>query len=480
MVIRSPRLRNRIPGWYVSRTSETSNPNAEDAMAVSDVSATTAAVPAAQAEPREHVSARELARRYASVRSQTERLCAPLETEDYVVSSMPDVSPTKWHLAHTSWFFETFVLREHDRAYRSPDARYAYLFNSYYVQAGERHCRAKRGLATRPTVRQVFAYRAHVDEAMQRLIERISGDEEHPAAALIELGLNHEQQHQELLLTDIKHVYWMNPLRPAFASGLRTTIERGAALHWLQFPEGVYHIGHGGSGFAYDNEGPRHRVFLERFQLATRLVTNGEYLRFIEDGGYEDPALWLSAGLATMQERGWQAPLYWERRADGSWTEFTLAGMRVLDGAALEDPVCHVSFYEADAFARWAGHRLPSEFEWEVAARDEPVAGHFVEAERFHPAAVRTPDESARLRQLYGDAWQWTASAYVGYPGYAPAAGAIGEYNGKWMADQWVLRGASCATPASHARLTYRNFFPSDARWQFTGIRLAAREGGVA
>jgi ergothioneine biosynthesis protein EgtB len=388
---------------------------------------------------------------------------------------MPDVSPTKWHLAHTSWFFETFVLAEHDAAYRSPDPRYAYLFNSYYVQAGERHCRAKRGLVTRPTVREIFAYRAHVDEAMQRLIVRAAGDASHPVARLVELGLHHEQQHQELLLTDIKHVLWTNPLRPMYRDPRTAAAAATSPIDWVTFDGGVQSIGHEGDGFAFDNEGPRHRVFLEPYRLASRLVTNGEYLAFIQDNGYRRPELWLSAGLATVQDLHWEGPLYWERAGNGSWTEFTLGGTRVLDGAALAEPVLHVSFYEADAFARWAGYRLPTEFEWEAAARSHPIEGRFVEAERFHPGPA--VGGGTALEQLYGDVWQWTQSAYVGYPNYRPPQGAIGEYNGKWMADQWVLRGASCATPRSHARVTYRNFFPSDARWQFTGIRLA--DGGA-
>ena len=415
-----------------------------------------------------------LAARYVAVRKQTEALCAPLEVEDYVVSSMPDVSPTKWHLAHTSWFFETFVLAEHAPSYRSLNERYAYLFNSYYVQAGERHCRAKRGLVTRPTVKEVFEYRRHVDDAMRRLLARMDGDMEHPAAKLIELGLQHEQQHQELLVTDIKHVLWTNPLRPAYRERATEPTAEVPPLGWHSVAEGVQWIGHDGPNFAYDNEGPRHRVFLESCRLASRLITNGEYLAFIEDGGYARPELWLSAGLATVQDRGWEAPLYWERADDGRWDEYTLGGTRALAGAALADPVTHVSYFEADAFARWAGYRLPTEFEWEVAARELPVEGRFVEAERFHPAPASGAE---RLAQQYGDAWQWTQSAYVGYPNYRPSSGAIGEYNGKWMADQWVLRGASCATPRSHARVTYRNFFPSDARWQFSGIRLADGPG---
>lgn len=412
--------------------------------------------------------------RYGTVRAQTEALCAPLEVEDLVVSSMPDVSPTKWHLAHTSWFFETFVLAEHDPSYRPADPRYAFLFNSYYVQAGERHCRAMRGLVTRPTVREVFAYRAHVDIAMRRLIERLGDDAAHPAVGLIELGVHHEQQHQELLLTDIKHVLWTNPLRPAYHTQPSEPARDVAPLAWREFDGGVAWMGHEGHGFAYDNELPRHRVFLEPYQLASRLVTNDEYLAFVEDSGYSRPELWLSAGLATVQANQWGAPLYWERGPEGRWMEFTLGGTRVLEGAALADPVTHVSYYEADAFARWAGRRLPSEFEWETAALNARVDGRFVDAGRLHPGPAA---RSETLQQLYGDAWQWTHSAYVGYPNYKPSSGAIGEYNGKWMSDQWVLRGASCATPQSHARVTYRNFFPSDARWQFTGIRLA--DGGV-
>ena len=412
--------------------------------------------------------------RYDAVRAQTEALCAPLEVEDYVVSSMPDVSPTKWHLAHTSWFFETFVLGPHAPEYRPRNPRYAYLFNSYYVQAGERHCRAKRGLVTRPTVAEVYAYRAYVDEAMRALIERVDDDASHPAAAVIELGLHHEQQHQELLVTDIKHVFWTNPLRPTYRERSRELPVTPAPLRWHEVDAGIRWIGHAGDGFAFDNEGPRHRVFLDAFRLASRLVTNGEYLDFISDGGYRRPELWLSAGLATVQDRKWDAPLYWERDADDEWTEFTLAGTRPLRGAALDEPVCHVSYYEADAFARWSGHRLPTEFEWETAAAGAPIDGRFVEAERFGPMPARG-EPKPHPDQLYGDVWQWTQSSYVGYPNFRAPAGAIGEYNGKWMADQWVLRGASCATPRSHARLTYRNFFPSDARWQFMGIRLAER-----
>lgn len=409
-----------------------------------------------------------LAERYVQVRRWTESLTEPLEVEDCVVSSMPDVSPTKWHLAHTSWFFETFVLADHQQGYRSPDPRYAYLFNSYYVQAGERHCRAQRGLATRPTLAQVLEYRRHVDAAVITLLDEIGDDAEHPAWALVELGLNHEQQHQELLLTDIKHVLWTNPLRPAYRKVQGSPAGAIRPLTWHEITGGIHEIGHAGDGFGYDNESPRHKVYLEPAQLASRLITNQEYLEFISDGGYSRPELWLSAGLATVQENGWDSPLYWERH-DGEWNEFTLGGMAPLKGDA---PACHLSYYEADAYARWAGKSLPTEAEWEVAAATAPVDGNFAESGLGHPAPAPGGEG---LQQLYGDLWQWTGSAYLGYPGYHAASGAIGEYNGKWMADQWVLKGASVATPRSHARLTYRNFFPSPTRWQFTGLRLADR-----
>jgi len=405
--------------------------------------------------------------RVTHVRAQTEFLCAPLEVEDYVVSTMTDVSPTKWHLAHTSWFFETFVLAPFDASYVTPNPKYAFLFNSYYVQAGERHCRAQRGLVTRPTVAEVYAYRAHVDAALRALLERIGDDPSHPATPVIELGVHHEQQHQELMLTDIKHVFWMNPMRPAYTTKRPATHNSGAA-EWVSVEAGVHRIGHDANGFSFDNEMPPHRVYVDEFNLADRLVTNGDWLAFMNDRGYHRPELWLSNGWATVRAQNWEAPLYWERAADG-WTEFTLAGVSPVDAGA---PVCHVSYYEADAFARWAGARLPTEAEWEIAAREQPVQGAFVDARNFHPSPAG-PSRPGSLRQLYGDVWQWTQSAYTAYPGYAPSAGALGEYNGKWMCDQWVLRGASCATPRSHARVTYRNFFPSDARWQFMGVRLA-------
>jgi ergothioneine biosynthesis protein EgtB len=422
-----------------------------------------------------------LADSYRQVREWTHSLCEPLTTEDYVVSSMPDVSPTKWHLAHTSWFFETFVLGPHFAGYEPLDSRYAFLFNSYYVQAGERHCRAQRGLVTRPTVEQVFQYRSHVDEHMLELIDSLEsgspgvtrGAGRDELRALITLGLNHEQQHQELMLTDIKHVLWTNPLRPTYRERASTASGRGHHLRdrddLKDVEAGVYRIGYEGAGFFYDNEGPPHRVFLEPFRIASGLVTNAEYLAFIEDGGYGRPELWLSAGWDAVRTQGWEAPLYWERDGDG-WTEFTLHGTEPVNGA---EPVSHVSFYEADAYARWAGARLPTEAEWEVAAASVSVEGAFAESMLFHPHAAGEGGSTDDLRQCYGDVWQWTGSQYTPYPGYRPAAGAIGEYNGKWMADQWVLRGASIATPHSHARPTYRNFFHAPTRWQFSGIRLA-------
>jgi ergothioneine biosynthesis protein EgtB len=407
-----------------------------------------------------------LAARYQTVRAATEQLCVPLHTEDYVVSSMPDVSPTKWHLAHTSWFFETFVLAPHLAGYEPLNPKYAFLFNSYYVQAGERHCRAQRGLVTRPTVDEVSAYRAYVDEHMHTLLHQIGDDPHHPAAAVIALGTHHEQQHQELLVTDIKHVFWTNPMRPAYHS--RVANAAPAALQgWTTVPAGVQQIGYDGTGFHFDNEAPAHKTFVQRVSVAHRLTTNAEYAEFIADGGYRKPELWLNGGWATVQEHGWNAPLYWEFH-DGAWQEFSLAGSAPLQPHA---PVTHVSYYEADAFARWCGARLPTEAEWEVVARNAPVTGHFADAQWLHPQASDPTVDT--MQQLYGEVWQWTQSPYVAYPGFRIADGALGEYNGKWMSDQWVLRGASCATPASHARLTYRNFFPSNARWQFTGIRLA-------
>ncbi|HXD03478.1 MAG TPA: ergothioneine biosynthesis protein EgtB [Novosphingobium sp.] len=388
------------------------------------------------------------AERYNEVRAATEALTSGLSAEDCQVQSMPDVSPAKWHLAHTTWFFETFLLLPMLEGYRPLDPAFAVLFNSYYVGVGERHPRPSRGLLTRPSLDEVHAYRRHVDAAMRRLMETVA----EPAWAwLVELGCQHEQQHQELILMDIQHVLSCNPLEPAYRRP-DPAGEPSGPLAWSDHPGGLCEIGHGGDGFAFDNEGPRHRVWVEPFAVANRLVTAGEYLGFIEDGGYRRPELWLSDGWTTVEAQGWQAPLYWDK-SGGQWTRFTLAGRRQV---TLSEPVCHVSYYEAEAYARWAGARLPSEAEWELAAAD--------------PAMV----------QLYDTAWQWTASPYVGYPGYVPLKGAVGEYNGKFMINQQVLRGGSLATPAGHSRATYRNFFPPAARWLFGGIRLAKGWNGAA
>jgi ergothioneine biosynthesis protein EgtB len=411
-----------------------------------------------------------LVRRYHRVRQFTDRLCQPLMTEDYVIQAMPDVSPPKWHLAHTSWFFETFILALASPGYRSQHASYAYLFNSYYVAAGERHCRHKRGLLSRPTVEEVYRYRAYVDQHMTAFLEGLHGETLDRWSSVVELGLHHEQQHQELLLTDVKYNFACNPLRPAYVSlDIPTRVPTLGPLRWVSFLEGVCWIGHDGQGFAFDNEFPRHRSFVERFELASRLVTNGEYLAFMDDGGYERPELWLSMGWDTVQREGWQAPLYWEQQ-DGSWWMMTLAGMRPVSET---EPVCHVSYYEADAYARWADARLPTEAEWEVAAMPLPIRGNFVEHQTFHPIPVSQIDTAVPLVQIFGDVWEWTQSHYSPYPGYTASLGALGEYNGKFMANQFVLRGGSCATSVSHIRHTYRNFFPADARWQFMGIRLA-------
>jgi len=409
----------------------------------------------------------ELLERYRSVRTMTESLCEPLETEDYVIQSMPEASPTKWHLAHTSWFFETFVLEAGESAYRPIDARYRYLFNSYYYTVGAMHLRPERGLLSRPTVQEVYAYRRHVDEGMERFLQNADAGALARLSPVVTLGLNHCQQHQELLLTDLKHAFWKNPLLPAYRKELATTAGEPVPLRWIPFGEGVRVIGHDGDGFAFDNESPRHRVFVAPFKMAHRLVTNSEYLSFVDAGGYERPELWLSDGWNTRIEENWDAPLYW-LKGDQGWKQFTLGGVRNLDGG---EPVCHVSYYEADAYARWAGARLPTEAEWEVAAEDAPASGGFLESRRFHPAPA---SEARALTQLFGETWQWTQSAYSAYPGYQPLSGALGEYNGKFMSGQMVLRGASCVTPRSHVRRTYRNFFPPKMRWQFGGIRLAS------
>jgi ergothioneine biosynthesis protein EgtB len=418
---------------------------------------------------RAEVTAAGLADRYREVRRLTEELCAPLAVEDYVVQSMPDASPAKWHLAHTSWFFETFVLGPGLPGYRPFAPAYGYLFNSYYNAVGDRHPRPQRGLLTRPTVDEVYRYRAHVDEQMLHLLEDADGDDLVGLRATVVLGLHHEQQHQELILTDLKHLFGCNPLRPAYGELPAAAPARPVPVRWLAYPGGLHWVGHRGDGFAFDNESPRHQVCLRPFQLASRPVTNAEYLAFLEAGGYDRPEFWLSDGWHARGVHGWRAPLYWEKR-DGGWWTLTLGGPRPVAGA---EPVCHVSYYEVDAFARWAGARLPTEAEWEVAGSACPPAGNFLDSGRLHPAALTEDADHGQPRQFLGDVWEWTGSPYVPYPGYRAAAGALGEYNGKFMCNQLVLRGGSCVTPAGHIRPTYRNFFPPEARWQFSGIRLA-------
>lgn len=403
--------------------------------------------------------------RYRAVRAATLALAADLTPEDAQVQSMPDASPTKWHLAHTAWFFETFLLGPHGDGYQPFDPDFAYLFNSYYEAAGPRHARPNRGLVTRPSLDRVKAYRAHVDAAMERLITLVGEAIWAEAEPLVVLGLHHEQQHQELILMDIKHAFSCNPTEPTFRT---QTIPPGVATPMTakSIEGGLRQIGHDGQGFAFDNEGPRHKVWLEPFSIADRLVTAGEYAEFIADGGYRRPELWLSDGWAAVQRNGWEAPLYWRADGDG-WSVFTLSGRRPVDPA---EPVCHVSFYEADAYARWAGARLPTEAEWEVAAADAGPPGALMDDGRLHPAPAAS---GAGLRQMIGDVWEWTASAYLPYPGFQPAAGAVGEYNGKFMSGQMVLRGGSAVTPGDHVRISYRNFFPPEARWAFSGLRLA-------
>jgi ergothioneine biosynthesis protein EgtB len=404
---------------------------------------------------------------YLSIRQVTRALAAPLSAEDCAIQSMQDASPVKWHLAHTTWFFETFVLQPHLEGYRPFESSYRVLFNSYYNTVGDKHPRSERGMLSRPGLDEVLRYRDYVDQAIFSLLSAMRLPAE--VTGLIELGLHHEQQHQELILTDVKHLFSRNPLKPTYQKQLPLTPVRACEPRWLAFEEGRYEVGHSGPGFCFDNETPRHRIWLDAFQIASHPVTNGDFIDFIDDDGYQRPELWLSAGWDTVTAGRWNGPQYWEHR-DDQWYAFTLHGEESVDFKA---PVCHISFFEAEAFARWADGRLPTEAEWEVAARDAPLTGNLLEQGRLHPVAPCDDPRDGILAQAFGDAWEWTRSDYKPYPGFRPVSGAVGEYNGKFMCGQYVLRGGSCVTPLSHIRATYRNFFPPEARWQFSGLRLA-------
>ena len=409
-----------------------------------------------------------LAAQFSVVRHATEALVASLSAEDCALQSMPDCSPAKWHLAHTSWFFETFILAPTLPHYRAFNPAFRVLFNSYYQTIGEQYARPRRSLLTRPGLEEVMQYRQHIDEQMNELLQQpalISNE----LATAIELGLNHEQQHQELILTDIKYLFSFNPMHPVYQAGHADDSNSAAKLEWLNFSGGLVTLGHNGDGFAFDNEGPAHKVFLAPFKFASRTVTNAEYLAFVDARGYERPEFWLSEGWNKVRAEGWRHPLYWERH-DNQWFVHTLNGFVPLN---LNEPVCHVSHFEADAYARFADARLPTEFEWEMAASRAEIEGTFVDEKRFHPSPAHELNANATPNQMFGNTWEWTASAYLPYPGFRVSTGALGEYNGKFMSNQMVLRGGSCATPQSHIRATYRNFFPPDARWQFSGIRLA-------
>ncbi len=406
---------------------------------------------------------------FSSTRNQSVQFCAPLELEDYGLQAMPQTSPPKWHLAHTTWFLETFVLQPFEKSFKPFNAQFEQMFNSYYNGIGEQFPRSQRGLLSRPCLSEVLDYRRQIDARIIALMNDSAHPDHQEILARVQLGVHHEQQHQELFFTDIKYSLSVNPLNialyPTSTKQEHSTRAQDFGQGWHQNDGGLVRIGYQGAGFCYDNETPAHRVFLEPFEIANRLVTNGEFLTFLNDGGYHKPELWLADGWACVQQNGWNMPLYWRQRDEG-WFEYTHAGVRPLDPSR---PVCHVSAYEADAFARWAGARLPTEFEWESVAKDYPVQGQFVEEGSYHPQAA----QGEGLQQLFGSVWEWTSSAYGPYPGYQPAAGALGEYNGKFMCNQWVLRGGSCVSSRSHLRATYRNFFYPQDRWQFTGIRLA-------
>jgi ergothioneine biosynthesis protein EgtB len=405
---------------------------------------------------------------FCNVRLQTEKLCEPLTPEDMMVQSCAEASPAKWHLAHTTWFFETFLLSEFLPGYQAFHPDFHWLFNSYYNAVSDQPAKKLRASFSRPSLKEILAYRRHVDAAMARLMERVLPDE---AARRITLGLHHEQQHQELLAYDIKNAFWSNPLHPAYREGSLTSVNAVQPVSWIGREGGLVEVGHSGDGFSFDNELPRHKVYLKPFELASRLATCGEYLDFMRGGGYERADLWLSDGWDMVKAQGWHAPMYWFEE-EGEWRVFTLRGAVDLRDL-LATPVCHISYYEADAFARWMGRRLPTEAEWEIAAEGSTIEGNLLEQDALHPLAA---PEGKGLQQIFGDVWEWTASAYLGYPGYAALPGALGEYNGKFMSNQMVLRGGSAVTPQSHIRSTYRNFFYPGSRWQFGGVRLAKRQ----
>mgnify|MGYP002279468404 CR=1 FL=1 len=407
---------------------------------------------------------------FCDVRAESESICKPLEIEDYGIQTMPDVSPPKWHLAHTSWFFETFILKPFVKNYSVFHPKYEHLFNSYYEQVGSFHPRPERGLLSRPTVAEIYEYRQYVDKQMGELLVSLTNqipDKKDQAEILKRtgIGLNHEQQHQELMLTDIKHIFANNPLKPVYLDLKPTPQTNASPLEWFKHPAGIYKIGYSGEDYSFDNEGPAHKVYLEPFAIASRLTTNAEFLEFIKVGGYDNPAYWLSDGWKKVQTEQWQQPFYWSKEKN-IWYEMTLTGMRPLD---LQAPVSHVSLYEANAYANWLDKRLPTEQEWEVAASQYEITGNFREQGFLQPI-VSTQNETS---QFFGDVWEWTQSSYSPYPGYKAAAGALGEYNGKFMSSQFVLRGGSCVTPLNHIRASYRNFFYPADRWQFSGIRIA-------
>lgn len=409
---------------------------------------------------------KQILERYRAIRGITEELCAPLEPEDYIIQSGPDVSPPKWHLAHTTWFFETFILKKYMNKYSEFDRNFGFLYNSYYESVGPFYPRPNRGLLSRPSSKIIMDYRKHVDHAMEECLDG-AGNQRDTISFLIEVGLNHEQQHQELLLMDIKQNFSLNPSYYPYAEARKYSRNRPEKLKWLRVEGGMMTFGTSGTSFAFDNETPEHRQYLNTFEIADRPVTNGEFLEFMKDGGYERPEYWLSDGWSHVRKVGWNSPAYWIQ-SEGNWNEFKLSGLKELDP---DEPVCHISFYEADAYARWAGFRLPTEYEWEAAAKtfQQGGAGNFLDNGILHPSA----HYEGKIKKMFGDVWEWTASAYLPYPGFKPLEGSLGEYNGKFMSGQMVLRGGSCLTPKDHIRKSYRNFFAPDRRWPVTGLRLA-------